>query len=210
MNKIRLLLVYLNLWRVCPVYVMTKVCHHRDKLDKDIDIWIRNLVPPEYQSKSRMLKMGYCIFAERAFVNVLQNRLHRNPVLWGISRILFKPLESLYINMPPEHIGGGVYFQHGFSTVVAAKKIGSCCHINQQVTIGYSGSDAPIIEDNVVVAAGAIIIGKVHVGSDSVIGAGSVVTKDVPEQTVVAGVPARVLRGKINEENRNSNISLGG
>lgn len=93
---------------------------------------------------------------------------------------------------------------------MAAKRIGSCCHINQQVTIGYSGSDAPIIEDNVVVAAGAIIIGKVHVGSDSVVGAGSVVTKDVPEQTVVAGVPARVLRGKVDEENRNTNISLGG
>lgn len=109
-----------------------------------------------------------------------------------------------------QKISGGLYFQHGFSTVVAAKRIGSCCHINQQVTIGYSGSDAPIIEDNVVVAAGAIIIGKVHVGSDSVVGAGSVVTKDVPEQTVVAGVPARVLRGKVDEENRNTNISLGG
>ena len=89
---------------------------------------------------------------------------------------------------------GGVYFQHGFSTVIAAKRIGTCCRINQQVTIGYSGDDAPIIEDNVAITAGAIIIGKVHVGSNSVIGAGSVVTKDVPESTIVAGVPARILR----------------
>ena len=58
-------------------------------------------------------------------------------------------------------------------------------------------------------AAGAIVIGKVHVGSDSVIGAGSVVTRDVPAKSIVAGVPAHVLRGKINEENRDSDISLG-
>lgn len=58
-------------------------------------------------------------------------------------------------------------------------------------------------------AAGAIAIGKVHVGSDWDIGAGAVVTKNLPEKTIVTGVPARVLRGKINEENRNINISLG-
>lgn len=108
MNKLKWILVYTNLWRIFPVYLFSRICFHKDKINKDIDVWIHNLVPPEYQSKSRMLKMGYCIFAERAFVNVLQNRLHRNPVLWGISRILFKPLESLYINMPPENIGGGV------------------------------------------------------------------------------------------------------
>lgn len=208
MNKLKWMLVYINIWRIMLVYWFTKMCYHKDKINKDIDVWIQKLVPSKYQTRSRMLKMGYCIFAERAFVNVIQNRLHRNPIMWGISRILFKPLDSLYINMPPEDIGG-LYFQHGFATVVAAKKIGSYCHINQQVTIGYAGCDAPIIEDNVVVAAGAIVIGKVHVGSDSVIGAGSVVTRDVPAKSIVAGVPAHVLRGKINEENRDSDISLG-
>lgn len=196
MGKIKWLRVYVNLWRIFPLYLIVRACRYKEKLKADIDVWIQNLVPTECESKSRILKMGYCIFEERAFVNVIQNRLHRNPLLWGISRILFKPLDSLYINMPPENIGGGLYFQHGFSTVVAAKKIGVCCRINQQVTIGYSGDDAPIIEDNVAVTAGAIIIGKVHVGSNSVIGAGSVVTKDVPERTIVAGVPARILRRK--------------
>lgn len=193
MNKLNWILVYINIWRIMPIYWFAKMCHHKDKINKDIDVWIQKIVPLEYQKKNKMLKMGFCIFAERAFINVIQNRLHRNPVMWGISRVLFKPLNSLYINMPPEDIGGGLYFQHGFATVIAAKKIGSYCHINQQVTIGYAGCDAPIIEDNVVVAAGAIVIGKVHVGSGSVIGAGSVVTRDVPPQSIVAGVPARVL-----------------
>lgn len=61
-----------------------------------------------------MLKMGYCIFKERAFVNVIQNRLHRNPMLWEIARVLFKPLDSLYINMPPENIGVGYIFNMAF------------------------------------------------------------------------------------------------
>lgn len=122
MEKVKWLLVYLNLWRICPIYLIAKKCYHREKIGLDIDVWIQKLVPSECQTKSRILKMGYCIFAERAFVNVIQNRLHRNPVMWGISRILFKPLDSLYINMPPEDIGGGLYFQHGFATVVAAKK----------------------------------------------------------------------------------------
>ena len=109
MNKLKWMLVYINIWRIVPVYWFTKLCYHKEKINKDIDVWIQKLVPSEYQTKSKILKMGYCIFAERAFVNVIQNRLHRNPVMWGISRILFKPLDSLYINMPPEDIGGGDY-----------------------------------------------------------------------------------------------------
>lgn len=109
MGKIKWFRVYVNLWRIFPLYLIVRACRYKEKLKADIDVWIQNLVPTECKSKSRMLKMGYCIFEERAFVNVIQNRLHRNPLLWGISRILFKPLDSLYINMPPENIGGGGY-----------------------------------------------------------------------------------------------------
>lgn len=107
MNKWKWILVYANLWRIIPIYLISKFCRFKDKLNMDIEVWTRKLVPPEYQTKSTMLKMGFCILAERAFVNVIQNRLHRNPALWVISRVLFRPLESLYINMPPENIGGG-------------------------------------------------------------------------------------------------------
>lgn len=79
-----------------------------NKLNLDIDVWINKLVPSQYK-QCRMLKMGYCIFSERAMVNVILNRFHRNPMMWGIARILFKPLDSLYINMPPENIGGVIF-----------------------------------------------------------------------------------------------------
>lgn len=110
MNKFKWMLVYINIWRIMPIYWFIKRCYHKVKVNQDIDVWIQKLVPAKYQTKSRLLKMGYCIFAERAFVNVIQNRLHRNPIMYVISRILFKPLDSLYINMPPENIGGGYIF----------------------------------------------------------------------------------------------------
>ena len=96
--------------------------------------------------------------------------------------------------MPPEKIGGGFSLQHGFSTIIAAKEIGTHCHINQQVTIGYVGNDAPIIGDHVLVAAGAIVIGDIHIGNGSRIGAGAVVVHDVPDYATVVGPAAQVVK----------------
>jgi serine O-acetyltransferase len=116
--------------------------------------------------------------------------------MFVISRVLFPPLKSLYINMPPENIGGGLVFQHGFSTIIAATSIGSNCKIFQQVTIGFNGDKSPIIDDNVTISAGAIVIGDVHIESNAVVGAGAVVTKDVPAGATVVGVPARFIHSK--------------
>lgn len=108
--------------------------------------------------------------------------------------MFFSPEKTLYINMPPEKIGGGIYIQHGFSTIIGAKEIGENFHVNQQVTIGYNGQEAPIIRNNVKVTAGAIVIWNVTIGNNTTVGAGAVVIKDVPENTVVAGVPAKVVK----------------
>ena len=56
-----------------------------------------------------------------------------------------------------------------------------------------AGKGHPVIGDNVVAYAGAKIIGNVHVGNNVVIGANAVVTKDVPDNAVVVGVPAKVI-----------------
>lgn len=92
--------------------------------------------------------------------------------------------------------GGGLYFQHGFATIVACKEIGVNCSINQQVTIGFNGNESATIKDNVTICAGAIVIGNVILNNNCVIGAGSVVTKDVEENAIVAGVPARIIKHK--------------
>jgi serine O-acetyltransferase len=107
--------------------------------------------------------------------------------------ILCPPLPTLYITTP--EIGPGLYIQHGFATIISARRIGSNCWINQQVTIGYSArNESPVIGDNVVINAGAKVIGGVSIGDNSKVGANAVVVKDVPANVTVVGVPARIVR----------------
>jgi serine O-acetyltransferase len=104
----------------------------------------------------------------------------------------WRPLESLYIVTPS--IGPGLFIQHGFSTIIAAKSLGENCWVNQQVTIGFSSvDDCPTLGNNVSVKAGAIVIGDIAIGDGAVVGAGAVVVKDVPPFSTVVGVPARIV-----------------
>jgi len=101
-------------------------------------------------------------------------------------------------------IGPGLFIQHGFATSVGAKSIGKDCWINQQVTIGFANdTDAPTLGDNVIINAGAIVLGDVHMGNNSRAGANAVVLKNVPENCTVVGVPAYICRRngiKVNEK----------
>ncbi|PMM04017.1 hypothetical protein BCT61_17340 [Vibrio breoganii] len=106
---------------------------------------------------------------------------------------LCKPMSHLYILTP--NVGEGLFVQHGFSTIISAKSIGNNCWINQQVTIGYSNdTDCPIIGNNVVINAGAKVIGDVRIGNNSKIGANATVVKNVPDNCVVVGTPAYIVK----------------
>jgi serine O-acetyltransferase len=92
-------------------------------------------------------------------------------------------------------IGEGLFIQHGFATVIAADSIGKNCWINQQVTIGFTSStDCPAIGDNVTISAGAKVLGGIKIGNNSIVGANAVVVKNVPENCVVIGVPAYIIK----------------
>ena len=94
-------------------------------------------------------------------------------------------------------IGRGLVFAH-FSCIVinSGSKIGINCKIFQGVTIGSKRGEnggSPIIGDNVVISAGAKIIGMVKIGNNVMIGANSVVVSDIPDNAVAAGNPAKVV-----------------
>jgi serine O-acetyltransferase len=86
---------------------------------------------------------------------------------------------------------------HG-GIVIGARSIGDDVHIRQNTTMGILSredkSGKPTIEDRVDIGAGACVLGQVTVGHDTVIGANSVVVKDVPPNSTVFGVPARPVK----------------
>ena len=82
--------------------------------------------------------------------------------------------------------------------------IGKNCSIYQNVTIGSDGNPehVPTIGDNVTIYANAVVFGKITIGNNVKIGAGAVVFHDVPDNAVVAGNPAKIIKYRNSSENK--------
>jgi len=107
------------------------------------------------------------------------------------------------------NIGSGFYIGHFSGIIVSSQsKIGNNCNISQGVTIGQvnrgKNKGYPILGDNVYIGAGAKIIGNIKIGNNVAIGANCVVTKDIPDNGVVVGIPGKVISydGSLSYVNR--------
>lgn len=95
-------------------------------------------------------------------------------------------------------IGEGCIFQHnGLGVVISEHAVlGNRCVVYQHVTVGAledGSEEVPTIGDDVIIGAGATLLGPIRVGDGSKVGAGAVVLRDVPSGATAVGVPAKIL-----------------
>jgi len=143
------------------------------------------------------------IFCYPGFQALVAHRITHK--LWNLKLPLIPRLLSQITRLltgieihPGAKIGKAVFIDHGMGVVIGeTSEIGNRCLLYQGVTLGGTGKECgkrhPTLEANVVIGAGAKVLGAIIVGTNTRIGAGSVVVKDVEANSTVVGIPGRVV-----------------
>ena len=124
-----------------------------------------------------------------------RERTFRNLFYYRIGEYLSAPIQWL---LPPERTltiwCPGSHFEHNYATYLNAESIGSNFYCLQLVTLGNGKGGRPTIGNNVSIYTGATVYGGIRIGNNVKIAAGSVVFHDVPDNCIVAGNPAKVVK----------------
>lgn len=169
---------------------------------------IKKIINEEFNSgqKKNLLKIIYTLFVSPSKRAIFIYRVSKMLFEKGHKRLSLLLNNKLitsygsYISLKAK-IGKKVEFRHISGVVIGdGVKIGNNVIIYQQVTLGGQNlgdgkkGNYPIIEDNVTLFSGAKVLGAVKIGENSIVGANSVVIKDVPKNSIVAGVPAKIIK----------------
>lgn len=138
----------------------------------------------------------HAVLAHR-FIHFLHAKL-RIPILPRILSQLVRFFTGIEIH-PGATIGPGFFIDHGMGVVIGeTAEIGQNVTLYQDVTLGGTGTERgkrhPTVGNNVVIGAGAKVLGNINIGNNVKIGAGSVVVHSVPDRCTVVGVPAEIVR----------------
>lgn len=140
---------------------------------------------------SNYLLLLYLLHNNRYFRSIFYYRIG------GISSLLFswwRPGDKYFQISFNTNIGKGFKVVHPYATVINAKSIGdnfSCLHCT---TLGAKGDEKPVIGNNVYLGAHVLIIGGVNIGNNVIVGAGAVVVKDLPNNCIAVGNPAKPIK----------------
>ena len=119
---------------------------------------------------------------------------HRIGVVAAAFISWYRPSDRYFMVSATTNIGEGIRIYHPYATVINAETIGTHFTCIQCTTIGAKDDLRPTIGNNVTLGANVTIIGNIHVGNNVTIGAGSVVVKDIPDNCIAAGNPARIIK----------------
>lgn len=175
-----------------------------------------------YQGKPVWRMLPRILYAHPASVAVIWYRFGRAayamriPIVRQMMKLiylLFFPAVRLYSGvqlLPATSVGPGLAILHFGGVVIApGSTIGKNCLLHQHCNIVYTQSlHGPMIGDNFYAGAGTMVIGAVTVEDNVSAGAASVITKSVPRDAVVAGVPAKIVRFRQPQENLANNETV--
>lgn len=170
----------------CRELIRSDHFRHNGRRDGFLRIWLGSL--------SRT-SMGFCFWFRLS---------QHKGWMYPLTRFMLRRYKKRYgIMIPPRtRIGYGLSFQHTFGIIVNPKAIiGNNVTLSQMTTIGSNSDEGCAhIGDNVYVGPGVCMVDRVDIGPGSCIGAGAVVTRDIPPRSTAAGVPARVLSPETHPE----------
>lgn len=157
---------------------------HRDTIDRDLEKY--------REGKPSLLTFIKVATRQRWFRNLFYYRMgdYRSVFI----KWMLPPDPTLHIWCPS--IGPGAHFEHNYSTYLNAEAIGSNFYCLQNVTLGNGKDGRPTIGNNVKIFTGAIVFGNITIGNNVTIAAGTVLSVDVPDNSLVKGNPAIITPKK--------------
>ena len=164
-----------------------------------------------YEKDPAATNLAEVLFCYPGLQALISHRIAHKLAYWGVPFIprfisyLTRIITGIEIH-PKAQIGNRFFIDHGEGVVIGETTIiGDDVLIYQQVTLGGTGKEHgkrhPTLGNNVIVGAGAKVLGNITLGNYVRVGAGSVVVEDVPEYSTVVGVPGRVVHQKIMDKN---------
>lgn len=180
------------------------------KIYKDIEFIMEN--DPSAKSKIEVLLLYPSIHAR--IIHIITHFLYMHK-LFFVSRLISQISRfctGIEIH-PGAVLGESIFIDHGMGVVIGeTAQVGNRVIIYHGTTLGGTGKDIgkrhPTVGDNVVIGAGSKILGPINIGSNSKIGANSVVLKDVQDSATVVGIPAKDVKTTKKNSNENNLRSI--
>ncbi|MCC0629556.1 MULTISPECIES: serine O-acetyltransferase EpsC [unclassified Clostridioides] len=166
------------------------------KINKDIEYIMKN--DPAARSKIEVFLLYPSVHA--MILHRMAHALYKKKMLFTARLIsqISRFMTGIEIH-PGAKMGEGILIDHGMGVVIGeTAEVGNRVTIYQGATLGATGKDTgkrhPTVGDDVLIGAGTKILGPLNIGSNSKIGANSVVVKDVPNDATVVGIPAKIVK----------------